>query len=441
MAKFDIVKEVRGNSDLLSLPQALGELLREMDKPDFSSETLAGIILKDPSLTGRILKMANSSFYQRFSEIRTVHQAVQLLGVTTVKCLALSSSIFRPQEIEATSGIDAKEYFSKILTVAAASEKLAQKVSYEAPEEAFIAGLLQDIGTMFFFHHHPKEYRRIVSKQTKAMSLLEAETNVFGIDHCEVGYHLATKWRLPQQIVDAIRSHHTPGDPDEHPITNILRLATLMTTDTSSGYDSDIEQRIGRVNQVADCLSLSKDDVDIISFSLLSWTATVAEYLGIDIGDNEEILARANREIWHTYLMVENLFKERQELSQKLLLEERAKGAAESKHIAVATLSHYLNNAAMAIYGHSQLMRMQINRGREQELIEKMPSTLDVIDKSIRKIVAVLAEIKEISPIDQVKFLSTSKAMNIDDRIEKRLLRMQNEPGLILPEETDIAAK
>ncbi len=437
MTKLAIVDEIRNNSDLLSLPQALSEVLREMNKPDFSSEALAAIILKDPSLTARILKLANSSFYHRAARITTVHQAVQLLGETTVKCLALSTSVFRPEEIEAASGIEAKTYFSKILTVAAAAEKLAGKISYKATEEAFIAGLLHDIGTMFFLYRHPDQYRKIFKKQTKASNLLEAEVEIFGIDHCEVGYHLATKWRLPEQIADGIKYHHSPGAPEDHPITNILRLASLLTTDTADGFEADVEERLARVNQVAGCLSLSKDDVDVISFSLLSWTATVAEYLGVDIGDLEEMLTRANREIWHTYLMVENLFKERQELTRRLLKEERSRGALESKNIAIATLSHYLNNAAMAVYGRSQLMRMQIDKGKEQKLIKDLPSALDVIDRSIKKIVAVLAEIRDISPVDEVEFLNMSKAMNIDDRIKSRLAKMEKESGLVLPEEAE----
>src|SRR3972149_12075140 len=96
MNKIDLVDEIRRRDDLLSLPQALSEVFREMGRPDFSSDALASIILKDPSLTGRILKLANSAFYQRFSGIATVNKAIQMLGVTTVKCLALSSSIFNP---------------------------------------------------------------------------------------------------------------------------------------------------------------------------------------------------------------------------------------------------------------------------------------------------------------------------------------------------------
>jgi signal transduction histidine kinase len=104
----------------------------------------------------------------------------------------------------------------------------------------------------------------------------------------------------------------------------------------------------------------------------------------------------------------------------------------------MATLSHYLNNAAMAIYGRSQMTRMLLQKGDADQLIEKLPESLDVIDKSIQKMVAVLAEMSEISPIDEVDFLCTSQAMNMDDRIARRLEQMDTESVLVLPDEATI---
>ena len=164
--------------------------------------------------------------------------------------------------------------------------------------------------------------------------------------------------------------------------------------------------------------------------SLMSATVSVAEYLEVDIGNTEEILSRANKEIWRAYLMVENLFKERQELSRKLLEQERAKGAYESKAIAMATLSHYLNNAAMAIYGRSQMIRARHQSGDTGALHEMLPASLDVIDSAVKKAVAVVAEMKDISPTDKVDFLSASKAMNMDDRIQRRIEQQEQDSFL-----------
>ncbi|MBN1211952.1 MAG: HDOD domain-containing protein [candidate division Zixibacteria bacterium] len=436
MEKIAVIDKIRKSNELLSLPQAISEILKEMNKPDFSADTLSQIILKDPSLTSRILKLANSPFYHRMAQITNVNQAVQILGVTTVKCLALSSSILNPEKIEKTSGVDTKVYFTSILTVATAAEKIARAVSYDAPDEAFIAGLLHDIGTMFFLHYYPERYRMIVEQKVRAKNLIDAELEVFEVNHAEVGYHLAQRWQLPEYITNGIREHHSFANLDnKETIENIIKLASLLANNNSSGFVMDLEERLDKINQISGVLGLKKEQVDLISSSLISYTIKQADYLGVDIGDIEEMITRANKEIWQTYLMVENLFKERQSLSRKLLNEERARGAIESKNIAIATLSHYLNNAAMAIYGRSQLMRMLYEKGKTDKVIEDLDSALNIIDKSIKKITAVVSEIKEISPIDKIEFYNMSQALNIDDRIEKRMQEMEKESSLVLPDE------
>jgi len=425
MKKIDIVEQIRGNEKLLSLPQVLSEILEEVSKEDFTADSLAKIILKDPSLTGRILKMANSSFYHCVTEIKTVHQAVSVLGVTTVKCLALSTSVFNPDKIAAGTGVDPKEFFAYSLSIASASEKIARAISYRSPDEAFIAGLLHDIGVLFFLHHYPNEYARIVRREVAAESLVAAETAVFGVDHCEVGYHLAEVWRLPDYVTTSIANHHGQRREERHhALQDTVGLAVQLTSDRFSGYDTCLEKRLQMINKLSARLSLTKDQVNEISSSLLAQTISTAEYLGVDIGNIEDMLIRANQEIWKSYLTIENLFRERQELSQSLLMQEREKGAIESKNIAMATLSHYLNNATMAIYGRSQLIRMMLRKGEHERLLEKLDNDLEVVDRSIEKIVAVLEEMREISPIDQKKYYDMSRALNIDDRIEKRLAKM-----------------
>jgi putative nucleotidyltransferase with HDIG domain len=426
--KISIIERIQSNKKLLSLPQVLSEVLREVDKEDFSAESLARIILKDPSLTGRVLRLANSPFYHRLAEAKTIHQALAVLGVTTVKCLALSSSIFDPDKISKKSGIDAKAFFTSVLMVAAATEKIARAIGFKAPEEAFIAGLLHDVGVLFFLHHYPQEYRRVIDKQVKAKTLTAAEVEVFGVDHSEVGARLADVWRLPGYIAASIENHHEyDGVDGKNQLAVIVRLAVLLTGDRFSGYDMDLERRMIYINKLAGLLSLSREQVDDISCSLLSGSVDIAGYLGIDIGDINQMLMKANEEIWKSFLTIEHLFKERQELSRKLLEQERTKGATEAQNAALATLSHYLNNAVMGVYSRSQIMRMQFEKGETDRLMEQMLSNLEVIDRSILKIVAVLQEMKEVSPLDHLTFNDLSKSLNIDDRIERRLQRILRE--------------
>ena len=438
MDRTTIIDQIKRNDKILSLPQVIMEILDEIDKDDFSSDNLSKIILKDPSLTGRILKLANSPFYHRIQEIKTVHQAVSIIGMVTVKCMALSSSVFDPSKIEKDSGVDPRSFFTYVLSVASASEEIAKEMKFKSIEETFITGLLADIGVLFFIHHYPKQYKKIADNNFSAEDLVNAEIEVFGIDHAEVGYHLTEHWGLPSYVTNSIRNHHniSIGLLEKDPLTNIIKLASLLSTDNFSGIDGQTIYRLDKINRVSEALGISKDKVYEISFSLLPRAIKMAEYLGVDIGDINEMLTKANEEIWKSYLTIENLFKERTELSQKLLKEERAKGAEELKNITMATLSHYLNNAVMIIYGRSQLLRMLRNKGDIQKLTKGMDGYLDVMDNAVRKIVAVIEEMKEISPLDATKYNKMTKALDLDNLINKRMSQNEGSNGisdLVLP--------
>ncbi len=439
MNKLQIAEQIANNEQILSMPQAISQLLNEAGKEDFSPDRLSKIILKDPAITGRILRLANSPFYQRFGQIKTVNQAVSILGVTTVKCLVLSSSVFNPDKIGKDSGLEPKKYFSYVMSVAAASEKLARLVNYQSAEEALIAGLLHDIGVLYLSHHYPQEYRKVLALQSPNCSLLKAEHQVFGTDHCEVGALLCELWHLPPYISASIAHHHAADDSNSAGVLEkIVQLAVVLSNDQSADTAQHLEQRIIRIQELSEQLKLQKEQVDTVSKTLAIASLEMANYVGVDIGNLDEMLGRANEEIWKSYLLIENLFKQRQELSQSLLDQERARGALQSKNVAMATLSHYVNNAVMAIFGRTQLLRMHMNRGNTEKMLTQLPGHLEVIDRSLKKIVAVLEEMKDISPIDQMEFYNMSEALSIDDRIETRMQKMSEESGLVLPEEASL---
>ena len=119
MCRQEIIAKLKSSSNLLSLPQVLSDLIKEISNEDFTADNLVNIILRDPSLTSRILRVSNSTYYNRYAEIKTVQQAISMMGINTVKCLALSTSIFHPEKISDETGIDCQEYFGYVLSIAA----------------------------------------------------------------------------------------------------------------------------------------------------------------------------------------------------------------------------------------------------------------------------------------------------------------------------------
>jgi len=423
-----IIAQIQKEENLLSLPQTLAEILKEVEKKDVSAESLCKIIKNDPALTSRILKMSNSTFYQRFSRTTTVQQAVSVLGITTVVCLALSSSVFRPEIIAKEAGISTTDFYTYILSVATACERIAKELSLKASEEAFIIGLLNDIGLLFFLHHYPEEFKKVLSKKSDCKTLAEAERIVFGIDHYEISSLLVHRWKLPETIADSVGLQPSnKTNPHVVKLQYILNLAMLMNEDRFSGFESPLEERLGEISRVSAILTLTKSQLDNISAKLMSGTIEIAEHFGVDIGSVEELLIKANQEIWKAYLTIEHLFKVRQELSQEVLKQEHERGALESKNSSMATLFHYVNNSSMVIYGRSQMMRVNHKSGKKEKVLENLERDLDVIDKSIQKIVAVLEEVKEITTADQVKLAGSTDAINLDEKLTERMSKMSRD--------------
>jgi signal transduction histidine kinase len=252
--------------------------------------------------------------------------------------------------------------------------------------------------------------------------VIEIERKYFDVDHAELGSVIANRWRLPESLQRVVRTHHhLELGHDADILARIVRLADILAKNILSPNLKHIERDASTVSHLAEGLSIERDFLDSLAFVLLDDTLKAAINIGIDVGDSTELLNRANKELCRAYLMIEGLFRDRQELSGKLLAEERMAGMMKSKNIAIATLSHYLNNVATAISGRVQLMQLALEK---QELVDntgKMPGSLKVIENSIVKVLAVLAELKGLTRFDDQNFYNDSDALNIDERIQERM--------------------
>ena len=415
-------KQFNADTTVFALPQVISELLQLTSGDNYSADSLAKLILKDPSLTAKVLKLSNSSYYARNTRSKTVNQAISVIGMNMVRCLALSASVLNAERIKSKSGIETKDFFTYILSVAVGAAMLSKPAGMEHSEEALIAGLLHDIGIIYFLDHHPEEYRAVRILNSKGLSIMEAETQVFGINHCELGARLAGSWGLSEEIIAAISGHHDTSAPENGlSLRGLVKLAILMVSDPFSDFKGGIEERLVQFDRLSAALGINSDQLSEVKQNLNNRVTEAAETIGIEIMDTEQLLAKANQEIWKSYQEIERLFKERNELSGKLLLQERSKAAIEANNSALATLSHYLNNAVMVISGQAQLLSMLQQSSTVDKLVTQVPVSANNINQAVKKILAVMQEMKDISPLDQQEFFTKSKAMNIDSRIEARM--------------------
>lgn len=242
MTQLNIEYIVSKVNDMKVLPEIINNIIALTDDPDSTVQDMEEAILKDSVLTTKILRLANSAYYGYARNISTISRAAVLLGFQAIKSLALASTVrtFLTDELKGYS-LEKDDLWTQSQTCAIASRFIAKQIKYPNPEEAYIAGLLRDIGKTILNQHMEKEYADVLSKiEMHNMSFLDAEGEVLGFNHAEIGEKVAEKWNLPKALVDAIGHHHTPEQSNVNPLlVSIVHIADAITMMMGVGLGVD----------------------------------------------------------------------------------------------------------------------------------------------------------------------------------------------------------
>jgi putative nucleotidyltransferase with HDIG domain len=200
--------------NLPTLPMIISRMIELVDNPKTSAGSLARLISTDQALTARILKLANSAYYGFPREISTVNMAIVVLGFNTVKDMGLSLSVFDMfKDAETAGAFDTTQFWEHSVGCGIAARAVARSCGHRLAGEAFVAGLLHDIGKVILKQYFPKEFKEIMALSSAEGASLEAiELQVIGTQHGQVGGWLAEKWNLPKIIADSITFHHAPWE-------------------------------------------------------------------------------------------------------------------------------------------------------------------------------------------------------------------------------------
>lgn len=242
-----LVAKLESLQQLPMLPSTAAEALQLIDDPRTSAGLLGKIIERDQALVARVLRIANSPFYGFPREISTIDLAIVVLGFDAIKETILSLVIQGVFAHTHSKYLNIQEFWKYSLFCGTAARFLARKLGYRLAGEAFVAGLMHDIGILIIAQSMPKELMVIRREQTERFSsLVTAEHHVLAATHCEIGAWLAERWNLPQQLLNAIAFHHiTPfnanaigthssppslsadsyHDTIAHPLTSIVALS------------------------------------------------------------------------------------------------------------------------------------------------------------------------------------------------------------------------
>lgn len=240
---------VEGLAHMATLPEVTMNIIEVVEDPSSSAGDLHQIVATDPALSTRVLKVVNSAFYGLPRQIGSINRAISLLGLNAVKNIAVAASlgkIFRGGT--GLSGFEAKELWSHSVATAATAGLIAREMPTGSSDEAFLAGLLHDIGFMIALQHDQARFARAFSQldidDTGAPrnDLMLQEREVFGVDHQDLGAVLCEKWKFPRTLVAAAAHHHDPSDlaGDESSIPWVVHVADRMAASVTGGFRLDL---------------------------------------------------------------------------------------------------------------------------------------------------------------------------------------------------------
>ena len=229
---------------LPSLPQVLLRILDAIHGDHADFQQIASIIHHDTAMTARLLGVANSSYYGRSKACQSVERALLLLGTDTVKTIVITAAIkqffhrFNPQHRPFV-----KAFWRRSLVSANFAHILANLTGYPTPDEAYLCGLLMDVGQLILLNQHDGAYIEQWSAVSDDRALLASERQHFQQSHPEVGADMIASWQLGGFMADAVRYHHEPSVQilDAHHLVKIVNLASALSATSELG-DEAIEQ-------------------------------------------------------------------------------------------------------------------------------------------------------------------------------------------------------
>ncbi len=250
---------LRDVKNLPTLPAVVMKLTKMAEDPDVTTEQMGRVISKDHILGAKLLKLVNSAFYGFPQRVSSLQSAIILLGFSVIKSLIISASIFEFMED------NDRELWEHSLGCAVVCNVLARRLQVSDPEEISTAGLIHDIGKVAIKMELPQEYREIEAMvHDRRISMREAETEVLGFNHAEVGGWLAKTWNLPSKLVEPVAMHHNPsGAKKEKMAAAIVHVGDIIIRCMGLGHGEDVwvpglEQRAWQL------LHLTAADVDEI---------------------------------------------------------------------------------------------------------------------------------------------------------------------------------
>jgi HD-like signal output (HDOD) protein len=244
------VQKLESLHNLGSIPKIIFDVSQVIKSDPGNLYKLAGTISKDQGLTTKVLSIANSPMYGLPRKVSSLEFAVMLMGTEEVHQMVTAISLSDSFKFRSTDKFNYMEYWKHSMLVGTASKDIARRLGFgDLSGEAFLSGMLHDIGIQIIATSFAEEFNSILSSVKSDLIFLKAEREILGLTHQEIGKYLIQKWKLPENLADVIEFHHTPSQSEKNSVlASIVHLADSMTQEFKIGqihWDNDITFDLG----------------------------------------------------------------------------------------------------------------------------------------------------------------------------------------------------
>jgi HD-like signal output (HDOD) protein len=234
-----IVGQIEASNEIPTIGPVVSEVMRLVSDPNADFRAIGQVVGRDPVLTARVLKVANSSYYGLRGEVASVERAVGLLGLAEVRNIALSISVIA--DFSARFGGETfnwERFWEHSSGCALISRVFSRMLKLPTGGEEYVTGLLHDVGKILLGHHFPEEFTLALELAADEwLGMAEAEQRVFGTDHARLGEWLATRWSFPATIRNAIAWHHEPERAQEgRLLAAVVHLGDILAKAKNIGF-------------------------------------------------------------------------------------------------------------------------------------------------------------------------------------------------------------
>lgn len=234
--KDTVYAKIQESGNLPTLPEILIKLLEACEDESTPLADIACLISKDPVLSFKVLQLVNSAYYGIRKKFTTIDQAVVYLGANSIRNIATTTSIhqvFDSHRLKCIKQFSLSGFWWHSLLCATLAKRIAVRTRYGNHDEAYLSGLLHDIGRLVLISTFPKEHECILLETEDVQNMVWAETQLIGVDHGEVGAWVVEKWKLNSLMGEAIKYHHESLDHigESFPLVKIVYLSNLLCGD------------------------------------------------------------------------------------------------------------------------------------------------------------------------------------------------------------------